>query len=64
MNTHVSKVTGYSPYGMVYPSEPPGLFNFNYKPEKTGINVTTEQYLDIMFEKSNDGSNNHRKENL
>ena len=48
MNTQVSKVTGYSPYEMVYHVEPPDLFNFDYKPGKTGINVTTEQYLEIM----------------
>ena len=33
---------------MVYHVEPPDLFNFDYKPGKTGINVTTEQYLEIM----------------
>ena len=48
MNTQVSKVTGYSPYEMVYHSEPPDLFNFHYKPGQTGVNVTTEQYLEIM----------------
>ena len=48
MNTRVSQVTGYSPYEMVYHVEPPDLFNFDYKPGKTGINVTTEQYLEIM----------------
>ena len=48
MNTQVSQVTGYSPYEMVYHVEPPDLFNFDYKPGKTGINVTTEQYLEIM----------------
>ena len=31
MNTQVSQVTGFSPYEMVYHSEPPDLFNFNYK---------------------------------
>ena len=36
---------------MVYHSEPPDLFNFNYKPEQTGINVSTKQYLDQMFQK-------------
>ena len=51
MNTQVSKVTGHSPYEMVYHSEPPDLFNFNYKPGQTGINVTTEQYLEIMFKR-------------
>ena len=51
MNTQVSKVTGYSPYEMVYHCEPPDLFNFNYKPGQTGINVTTEQYLEIMFKR-------------
>ena len=29
MNTQVSKVTGYSPYEMVYHVEPPDLFNFD-----------------------------------
>ena len=48
MNTQVLQVTGYSPYEMVYHVEPPNLFNFDYKPGKTGINVTTEQYLEIM----------------
>ena len=51
MNTQVSQVTGFSPYEMVYHSEPPDLFNFNYKPEQTGINVSTKQYLDQMFQK-------------
>ena len=37
-----------SPYEMVYHVEPTDLFNFDYKPGKTGINVTTEQYLEIM----------------
>ena len=48
MNTQVSQVIGYPPYGMVYHVEPPDLFNVDYKPGKTGINVTTEQYLEIM----------------
>ena len=48
MNTQVSKVTGYSPYEMGYHAEPPDLFNFDYKPGKIHINVTTEQYLEIM----------------
>ena len=51
MNTQVSQVTGFSPYEMFYHSEPPDLFNFNYKPEQTGINVSTKQYLDQMFKK-------------
>ena len=34
MNTQVAQVTGFSPYEMVYHSEPPDLFNFNYKPEQ------------------------------
>ena len=51
MNTQVSQVTGFSPYEMVYHSGPPDLFNFNYKPEQTGINVSTKQYLDQMFKK-------------
>ena len=51
MNTQVSRVTGYSPYEMVYHSEPPDLFNFNYKPEQTGINVSTKQYLEQMYKK-------------
>ena len=36
---------------MVYHCEPPDLFNFNYKPGQTGINVTTEQHLEIMFKR-------------
>ena len=36
---------------MVYHSEPPDLFNFSYKPEQTGINVSTKQYLEQMFKK-------------
>ena len=51
MNTQVSQLTGYSPYEMVYHSEPPDLFNFNYKPEQTGINVSTKQYLEQMFKR-------------
>ena len=51
MNTQVSQVTGYSPYEMVYHSEPPDLFNFNYKPDQTGINVSTKQYLEQMCKK-------------
>ena len=51
MNTQVSQITGYSPYEMVYHSEPPDLFNFNYKPEQTGINVSTKQYLELMFKR-------------
>ena len=48
-----------------YHTEPPDLFNFNYKPGKTGINVRTDQYMKIMFKrKSNDGPNNNRQENL
>ena len=52
MNTQVSQVTGFSPYEMVYHSEPPDLFNFNYEPEQTGINVSTKQYLEQMFKKN------------
>ena len=33
---------------MVYHVEPPDLFNFDYKPGKTGIDVTTKQHLEIM----------------
>ena len=51
MNTQVSKVTGFSPFEMVYHTEPPDLFNFNYKPGKTGINVRTKQYMEIMFKR-------------
>ena len=51
MNTQVSQVTGYSPYEMVYHSEPPDLFSFNYKPEQTGINVSTKEYLELMFKR-------------
>ena len=51
MNTQVSQVTGFSPYEMVYHSEPPDLFNFNYKPEQTSINVSTKQYLEQMLKK-------------
>ena len=36
---------------MVYHSEPPDLFNFNYKPEQTGNNVSTKQYLELMFKR-------------
>ena len=50
-NTQVSKVTGFSPFEMVYHTEPPDLFNFNYKPGKTGINVRTDQYMEIMFKR-------------
>ena len=51
MDTQVSKVTGFSPFEMVYHTEPPDLFNFNYKPGKTGINVRTDQYMEIMFKR-------------
>ena len=51
MNTQVSQVTGFSPYEMVYHCEPPDLFNFNYKPEQTGINVSTQQYLEQMHKR-------------
>ena len=51
MNTQVSKVTGFSPLQMVYHTEPPDLFNFNYKPGKTGINLRTDQYMEIMFKR-------------
>ena len=50
---------------MVYHSEPPDLFNFNYKPEQTGINVSTKQYLDQMFKKEGvDGSTDSGKKIL
>ena len=51
MNTQVSQVTGFSPYEMVYHSEPPDLFDFNYKPEQSGVNVSTKQYLEQMFKR-------------
>ena len=51
MNTHVSKVTGYSPHEMVYHCGPPDVLDFNYKPRQTSINLTTEQYLEIMFKR-------------
>ena len=51
MNTQVLKVSGYSPYEIIYHCEPPDLFIFNYKPGQTGINVNTEQYLEIMFKR-------------
>ena len=35
----------------IYHTEPPDLFNFNYKPGKTGINVRTDQYMEIMFKR-------------
>ena len=51
MNIQVSQVTGYSLYEMVYHGEPPDLFNCNYKSEQTGINVSTKQYLELMFQR-------------
>ena len=46
-----SKVTGFSPFEMVYHTEPPDLFNFNYKPGKTRINVRADEYMEIMFKR-------------
>ena len=65
MNTQVSKVTGFSPYEMVYHSEPPDLFNFNYKPEQTGINVSTKTIPRTNVQKEGvDGSTDNRKKIL
>ena len=31
MKTQVSKITGFSPFEMVYHTEPPDIFKFHYK---------------------------------
>ena len=63
MNTQVSKVTGFSPFEMVYHTELPDLFNFNYKPGKNWNKCKNRSvHGDNVQEKSNDGPNNHRQE--
>ena len=64
MNTQVSKITGFSPFEMVYHTEPPDLFNFNYKPGKMDKCKNRSIYGDYVQKKSNDGPNNNRQENL
>ena len=51
MNSHVSHVTGFSPYEMVYHQTPPDLFNFDFDPEKTGLKIDTKNYLELMKER-------------
>ena len=48
MNTQVSQVIGFSPYEMIYHCEPPDLFSFDYKPDKTGLQVRTTLYMQLM----------------
>ena len=51
MNTQVSLVTKFSPYEMVYFKSPPDLFNFDFDPDTTGLNVDTEKYMKYMTQR-------------
>ena len=48
MNTQVSLVTGFSPYEMVFIQQPPDLMNFDFDPDRSGLKVNTQQYMEVM----------------
>ena len=51
MNTQTNAKTGFSPYEMVFLRKPPNLNNFNFDPDKTGIQVDAKTYMNELREK-------------
>ena len=48
MNCQVSKVTGFTPFQMVYNKQPPDKLSFDFDPTKSGIKVDTPLYMIFM----------------
>ena len=48
MNKHISLITKFSPYEIMYLRSPPDQLDFNFDPDKTGIKVDVMKYMDTM----------------
>ena len=48
MNKQVSLVTKFSPYEIMYLRPPPDELDFNFDPDKTGIKVDVQRYMEVM----------------
>ena len=48
MNKQVSLVTKFSPYEIMYLRTPPDELDFNFVPDKTGIKVDVQRYMEVM----------------
>ena len=48
MNKQVSLVTKFSPYEIMYLRPPPDELDFNFDPDKTGIKVDVQKYMEVM----------------
>ena len=52
MNTQISLVTGYTPYEMIFHTQPPDLMKFDFDPDTMNISVSAKRYMDLMKQKS------------
>ena len=52
MNTQISLITGYTPYEMIFHTNPPDLMKFDFNPDTMNISVTARQYMELMKQKS------------
>ena len=54
MNSQISMVTGFSPYEMVFLRKPPSLLDFEFDPDKHGIKIGVNTYMDIFHQRLKD----------
>ena len=52
MNTQISLITGYTPYEMIFHTNPPDLMKFDFDPDTMDISVTARKYMHLMKQKS------------
>ena len=52
MNTQISLITGYTPYEMIFHTNPPDLMKFDFDPNTMNMSVTARKYMDLMKQKS------------
>ena len=52
MNTQISLITGYTPYKMIFHTQPPDLMKFDFDPDTMNISVTAKRYMDLIKQKS------------
>ena len=51
MNKQISLVTKFSPYEIMYLRPPPDEMDFNFEPDKTGINIDVRRYMEVMMKR-------------
>ena len=51
MNKQISLVTKFSPYEIMYLRPSPDEMDFNFDPDKTGINIDVRRYMDVMMKR-------------